>query len=228
MKRLDFGLQLLVALALMSFSSLVSAEIQITPKHLVILRPGIDSVWGSYVFALQNTGEEEAEFRSEIMLPKETVDFMPQEGLSPEQVSLSDKGIRIDGRFPSGVHIISIGFKVEGRYGAAALTFTPVSDVQSFTVLVPRDSPMIVSSGLLKPTLSEGSPDPQYAALGAQTPLVVGETYELKISGLPEGRTRLWALGGVVGGIMLILCGFLTWRTRPQITEDAGSAILVG
>ena len=66
------------AAVLLLAASPAAAEVGISPKHLLIVRPGIDAVWGSYVFAVQNDGEAEAPFKARIMLPRETVDFMRQ------------------------------------------------------------------------------------------------------------------------------------------------------
>ena len=55
------------------------------------------------------------------MLPKETVDFMPQEGLTADQLTLSEGGVTVDAEFPNGVHIVSIGFKVDGRFGSGRI-----------------------------------------------------------------------------------------------------------
>jgi hypothetical protein len=228
MKRLSLWLVAAVFASLGAASTAARAEVRITPKHLVILRPGVDSVWGTYVFAIQNDGAEPAPFKSKVMLPKETVDFAPQEGLTPEQITLGDDGITIDAVIPNGVQIVSIGFKVDAKFGTTSLTFAPVSEVQSFSVLLPRGTPMTVQGpGLTKG--DEGStPDPQYEPYVVGEPLAPGKLLGLSVGGIPEGRTRIWFVGGAVAALLVVLAAALALRTRPRITEDEGSAVLVG
>src|SRR5690606_13910452 len=134
----------LLPLALLFGGGSANADVMLTPKHLIILRQGLDAVYGSYVFAVQNTGEAPEKFRSAVMLPKETADFVPQEGGRPDEVTLAEDGggVYVEKDFPPGVHIVSIGFKADASYGKTTLTFTPPAEIQSFTVLLPRDSGM--------------------------------------------------------------------------------------
>lgn len=204
----------------------VGGGIQLTPKHLVIVRPGQDSLWGSYVFAVQNSGQEPASLSTEIMLPKETVDFVPQEGIKPEELALSDGGVRVSAIFPPGVHIVSIGFKVDARYGSAELSFVPQTAVQSFTLLVPRQSGLKVDAPRLIESGGAESPDPQYQSFVNQGPLAVGETLRVELSGLPEGRHRLWLMGGIAAAVLVLASGLFAWRTRPKLSAD--ERVMVG
>lgn len=206
------------------------AEVRVTPKHLLIVRPGIDAVWGSYVFAVQNDGEAEAPFKARIMLPKETIDFMPQEGVEASQVTLAEGGtnkVQIEASFPNGVHIVSIGFKVDARFGKADLTLMPEEEVGSLTVLTPRGSPATVVGPDLMSGEDASSPDPQYAGQITQRPLPAGTAYILKVDGVPEGRTRLWFAGGAVALALVLLGLVMAWRTKPHVKEDGGEASLV-
>jgi hypothetical protein len=200
-------------------------SIQLTPKHMMILRPGLDAIWGSYVFAVQNTGSEPASLSTEIMLPKETVDFQPQEGVKPEELSLSDAGVRVNATFPNGVHIVSIGFKVDARFGGATLTLTPPTEVQSFTLLVPRSGGVEVKAPGLVVASGGDAPDPQYQAYVNQGPISPAQAFKVEIAGLPEGRHRLWLLGGVAAAVLLLGAGFFAWRTRPQLAADESAIV---
>lgn len=208
------------------------ADVYVTPKHLIILRQGLDSLYGSYVFAVQNTGEAPETLKARVMLPKETVDFMPQEGLDPSEVTLADGpdgGLQIDKSFPNGVHIVSIGFKVDARLGKAGLTLTPVSEIQSFTLLLPRDSGLTLVTSPLVDGDESAAPDPQYRPFVSAAPLAAGAAFNIEVAGIPEGRSRLWLVGGVLAGLMVLAAGLFAWRTKPKITEDTtGGQILVG
>ncbi len=204
------------------------ADVSVTPRHLMILRPGLDAVYGSYVFAVENTASTPATLRTAVMLPKETVDFVPQEGVSPDEISLApDGGMVVDKAFNEGVNIVSIGFKTDASYGKAGLTLTPRIDVESFTLLIPKGSGMLVSGDNFSAGGAGTVPDPQYESYVSRGPLKAGTTTTVTINGLPEGRRRVWILAGGVTGVLLLVAGFLAWRTRPKLSEDAGSMVVV-
>jgi len=161
-----------------------------------------------------------------VMLPKETVDFVPQEGIKPEELALSDGGVRVSATFPPGVHIVSIGFKVDARFGTAQMSFLPPATVQSFTLLVPRQSGLSVNAPSLVESGGSESPDPQYQSFVNQGPLTVGETLRIELSGLPEGRHRLWLLGSIAAAVLGLAAGLFAWRTRPKLTAD--ERVMVG
>lgn len=228
MKRL-LGRLAFAATLFATVAPVTQAEVFVAPKHLIILRQGLDSIWGSYVFAVQNTDEQPAHLKTKIMLPKEVEDFAPQEGVTAEQVRLAPEGgVEVEKDFEKGVGIVSIGWKARAAFGHATLTIKPTTDVNNFTILVPRDSGMAVGSRLMAPGELGGSKDPQFEALQNTEPLKAGTEYVFEISGLPEGRTRLWIVGAGVGASLLLLAGLLAFRTRPKITGDAGGALLTG
>src|SRR5262249_47491521 len=129
---------------------------------------------------------------------------------------------------PSGVQVVSIGFKVDARFGKAELEFNPISEVQNFTVLVPRGSQMSVSGEGLAASPEAGTPDPQYEALFVEQGLQGGKPLTVQVAGLPEGRRRIWIVGATVGAMLGLLTAGLALRTRPKITGRAGEALLVG
>lgn len=206
------------------------ADVYVTPKHLIILRPGLDSVYGNYVFAVQNSGEADEVLKTEVMLPKETVDFVPQEGIDANEVSLAPGGgLLIDKSFPPGVHIISIGFKTDAHYGEGKLSLMPVTDIQSFTVLIPRDSGINAVSSVLTDGDAAAAPDPQYRPLVSKAPLLAGAAFEIAVTGLPEGRGRLWMVGWAIAALLVVGVAFLAIKTRPRITGgDGGGQVIVG
>ncbi len=224
-QNLNLGLTLTIAL----LATAARAEVYVTPKHLLILREGLDTVYGSYIFALQNTGEKPEHFKVPVMLPKETEDFTPQEGLEPSELTLAQNGsVVVEKDVQPGVNLIGIGFRLSGRYGKATMTFNPVMDIDSFILLLPRGSAMQVESNFLKPGDSDSAPDPQYMPWTTNAPMKANELVSIEVSGLPEGRSRLWILGSIVAGMLVLLAAFLAWRTRPKISTDSGSSVLVG
>ena len=206
------------------------AAVTVTPRHLIILRPGLDAVYGSYVFAVQNDSEKSVRLQSRVMLPGETSDFVPQEGLEPSEIKLgSDGGVTIDKEIPKGIHVLGVGFKVDSRFGKTQMSLTPVSEIRSLTILVPRDTAIQIGAPGLSVATGEDAADPQYKAFVNAEPLAAGAPFVVEVAGLPEGRSRLWLMGGVVAAIMILAAGVLALRTRPKIEENnAGETVLVG
>lgn len=219
-----------MAFLLVSGSAPLWAAVTVTPRHLIILRPSLDGVYGSYIFAVHNDTETPAHLKTRVMLPKETSDFVPQEGLEPNEISLAtDGGVNIEKDIPKGVHVLGVGFKVDGRYGKSKMSLTPEGEVRSLTILVPRDSSMDLTAAGLKPASGADAEDPQYRAFVNVDPLPAGAPFVVEVTGLPEGRARLWLTGGVIAACMVLGAAFLAFRTRPKIKENTtGETVLVG
>jgi hypothetical protein len=164
------------------------------------------------------------------MLPKETSDFVPQEGLEPNEIALgSDGGVNIEKDIPKGVHVLGVGFKVDGRYGKTKMSLTPEVEVRSLTILVPRDTAVDLAAAGLKAASGPDAEDPQYRAFVNAEPLPAAAPFVVEVSGLPEGRARLWLTGSVIAACMVLGAAFLAFRTRPKIKENqTGETVLVG
>jgi hypothetical protein len=200
-------------------SHTANAEIYVTSKHLVILRTGIDTVWGSYVFAVNNKDAGPSPLKVNIMMPAQMTDFYPQEGVTKEEVLLTDSGLMVEKEFAPGVNVVSIGFRVPSKFGHAEVSFKPQMDIDSFTLLVPRDSGTQIQSDGLVPGNDEERPDPQYQPYVSKNILKTGEAFTIKVSGVPEGRLTLWISGGITGACILIFGLLLALRTRPRIQD---------
>lgn len=210
-----------LGLILMIVGSPARAEIFVTSKHLVILRSGIDTVWGSYVFAVNNKDLTPSPLKVNIMMPSQMSDFYPQEGVSKDEVQLTDSGLMVDKDFAPGINVISIGFKVQSKFGKADVTFKPQMDIDSFTLLLPRDGGVKIQSSELVAGDEEGRPDPQYIPFVSKGILKTGDAFTISVSGIPEGRLRLWITGGITGGLLLLAGLFLAFRTRPRMLDAA-------
>lgn len=222
----------LLFMAMLLPSAPAAAEAGVSPRHLIILRDGLDAVWGSYVFAVVNDGNAPAPLKVEIALPKETADWAPQEGVEPEAVKLAAGAgsgvLLIEKEFPPGTHVITIGFKVPASFGSAELTLKPPTTVADLTVLRPRAGKFSVEASWLKPVDGGASPDPDYDALTAAEPMTAGAEKVMRVSGIPEGRARFWMLGGVVAGLLVLGALALAFKTRPRLSGEGADAVLVG
>ncbi len=219
----------LAILGLSGSAQQLKAEVYVTPKHLLILRGALDTMYGSYIFALQNSGETAETFKTPVTLPLEKDDWATQEGLEPNEVSLASSGnLIVEKSVQPGVNLLGIDFKVPASFGHTTLTFKPEATIESMIVLVPRGSSVSIESARFAPADSSQAPDPQYVPWHSNGPLAAGETVTIDVYGLPEGRARLWIVGSVVAGLLLVLAGLVGWRTRPKITSDGAQSVLVG
>lgn len=201
----------------------------VNSRHLIVLREGVDVVWGSYVFAVTNDEDGPRAVGIKIGLPKETADFVPQEGLEPADLKPIEGGFEVNKEFPPGTHVITVGFKIPASFGRANLTLKSLAPVEALTLLSPKKSPMVLSGSWFKPADGGTSPDPEYSAFTAIGPLDPMHNYVLEIQGLPEGRSREWILGGAVGAVLLLTAIGLALKTRPKIVgAGEGESVLVG
>ena len=211
-------------------ATVAMAKTELTPRHLIILRPGLEVLYGSYVFAAKNDGAAPERFEWSVMLPKEADDFAPQEGLEPESVSLvakdagAGRGVKIHKDIAPGVQVMGLGFRAPAIGGYGTLTLTPFAEVPSLTILIPRSTGLTVTAdGFVAADPTAELNDPTYMAWTNQAPLAAGQAVAITVRGVPEGRGRLWALGGTVGGLLLLLGLWASFKTRPRLSERAGA-----
>ena len=50
--------------------------------------------------------------------------------------------------------------------------------------------------------------------------IVASQDLVIGVSGIPEGRTKLWIIGGLLGAILVGGVIFLAMRTAPRIQSD--------
>jgi hypothetical protein len=216
---------LVIGMALIANAHAFSQAL-VSTRHLMILRPGIDAVYGTYMFAVNNAGESDANLNMRLMLPKETVDFSPVEGLLPKDMTLGDGGIFINKDFPKGNQVLNIGFKVDGSFGASEFLLNPNMPIASFTILIDKDSGLVISTPDLKSN-PHGGPDHKYIAYENTAPLQEGQLLTINVQGIPEGRGLLWIFGAVTIFIILLGAALLTLRTRPRFEEKGDSLVLL-
>ena len=157
------------------------------------------------------------------MLPKETVDFAAQEGVTPEELKQNEDGtLYVEKLFPPGTTVIGIGFMINGSAGSTAMTFIgPPGDSRFVAVLSSKGVLGLKSEGL-KPDGSEDSlPSTGYDQYIMKEPLAPGAEFKIAVTGIPEGRKNFWILGGTVAGLIFSLSGALAWRKRPIIGSNA-------
>ncbi|MBC7533320.1 MAG: hypothetical protein H7318_17245 [Oligoflexus sp.] len=218
-----FRLNTLSLLAFLSWSFSVppaQAAVGVGPKHVYILYPGVDTIWGSYIFVVANDGQAPEQLTFPVMLPKETVDFQAQDTLSPQELKLGkDGGITIDKSFPSGETLLQISFKLPAAQGSSTATITAPYPYQSVGVFVWQDSFTVngpAGMEIQKGVNLSGKIFDTYS-IGAGE---IGKTLSYTFENVPEGRGRLWMVGGIFGGILLITGLTVAFYTRPKLLQN--------
>ena len=193
------------------------AATTIGDRHAIMLRGGVDQVWGHYVFTLQNDGKAPAEISTPVMLPSGAIDVRPQEGLNPEDVVAGAAGqtgmVSIRKMVEPGVHLVSFGFVIPARTGHASIEFNVPYRIAEMQVLAQRSSAMSVSGERLV------SRRPGIWAIDGE--LAMGQTLVMNVAGVPEGRQRLWIMGLSVAALIAGLGGGLAWWSRPKRKEES-------
>lgn len=201
-------------------ASLAFAKAAVGPKHIFILYPGVDAIWGSYIFEVNNDGQAPEQLSFPVMLPKETVDFQAQDTLSPQELQLGkDGGVTINKIFPPGETLMQVSFKLPASQGSSSATFRASYPYQSIGVFVWQDSFVVKGppgleiqkgvnlSGRLFDTYSVGEGD-------------AGQTLSYTFENVPEGRGRLWIVGGIFAGILLLTGLTVAFYTRPKLLHS--------
>lgn len=198
----------------------------VAPRELIVLKPALDQVWGTWITAVIHRGESPEEVSFYLNIPREAVDFQAGEGLEPKDLKIQSDGVLVRKTFAPGVNVVSVVFAVPARYGVTSLTLVPKREVPEMSIMTPKGILTAKGDGLaVQPDdRQEGE---RYDVLGTTKPLPLGKEFVLDIAGVPEGRSRLWILGGIVGGLLILTAGVYAWRTRPQKTgAEDGEGVL--
>jgi hypothetical protein len=207
-------------LAAVLMGQTASSAVQVTGRQIYILYPGLDSIWGSYLFMVQNTGSQPERFSFPVMLPAETIDFQGQDILGPGELKLgADGGLTIDKVFEPGDNLLNIGFKLPASMGDGPITLKATTAFDSIGLFV-FEGLFTVSGDNLeikKDVDFSGRRYDTYSVTNGE----LGKTYKFEVQGIPEGRGRLWIIGWIFGGALLLISFALAWFSRPQLPQGA-------
>ena len=192
----------------------------LAPRELIVMKPGVDRVWGTWITAVIHKGSAPEEISFYVDIPRESVDFQAGEGLEAKDLKIESDGIKVQKTFAPGVNVVSILFAVPAHYGVGSLTLVPRRDVPEMTLMTPKGMLTLKASGLVAQE-DDRQDGQRYDVLATSAPLGAGKEFVLNISGVPEGRSRLWILGGALGGLLLLSSIWYAWRTRPKAVVDS-------
>ena len=218
MNRLAVRLIFFAWLAFSVASQVLSAPM-LAPKQLLIVKPGIDKLHGTWLAAVINRSEKAESFRMPILLPKETEDFQPMEGLASGDVKIEMDGVYVEKVFAPGVNVISFAFVAPAQSGMTDLNLEAKLDLGELTVMTPRGMMQVQGERLVR-SGTDVQDLQTYDLWVTKTPVMTGETIKVTVSGVPEGRSRLWILGAGFALILVFAAGSLTyWSHRISRRE---------
>ena len=192
-----------------------SGQVTLAPKQLLVLKPGLDVVHGTWVVAVMNKGQAPAKFRTPVLMPLEARDFQPIEGATADEVKFENDGLWVEKEFPVGVNVVSFAFVVPSSIGGTLLNLKPRADTGELMIMTPKGM-LDISGENFVVSGTDVQEMQRYTVFSSNHLIVAGEKLSLRVSGVPEGRGRLWLVGSVFGLFLVFIAGVLAWRSRPR------------
>jgi hypothetical protein len=201
-------------------------DVIIAPKQLVIVKPGLDQLNGTWVAAVINRSQTNETFRVPVLLPKEAIDFRPVEGVDDKELRLEADGVFVEKSFSPGVNVISFAFLAPASRGALDLNFNVKSDLGELSVMTPKGLLSVHGQNLILAG-SDIQDFQTFSIWVSKSPLRAGDEIKVSVEGIPEGRQRLWSLGAVFGLLLAGGAGFLTWRSNraSHLKDNSGNVV---
>jgi hypothetical protein len=208
-------------LTLLLFTAKLSAATLKDP-HIMMMQADTEFFWLSYYFAVNNETAVPEEFSTPILLPKATLDFIPQMGLEAGDLQQDASGqLTVKKAFAPGVTLVAIGYKIPYSTDNPSLLFTTPIAMPEFSFTTSKASGLLAHSE----TMTSGTPpmlsDGNYVGL-VKNDIPANSSITINISGLPEGRKTLWLLG-LLFSLTLILssacCLLLSERQKSSAID---------
>jgi hypothetical protein len=217
----------LAAVLVAGIASKVSAEPILAPKQLLIVKPGVDKLHGTWLAAVINRDAKPEMMRVPVLLPKETEDFQPMEGLAAGDVKIELDGVYVEKVFSPGVNVISFAFVTSSKSGVVDLNLEAKLDLGELTLMTPRGM-MKVQGEKLVMTGTDVQDLQTYDLWVTQSPVIKGDNIKVTVSGVPEGRRRLWILGVGFALVLILAATGLVFWSHPMSRREANSDMVQG
>jgi hypothetical protein len=175
---------------------------RVADRELLILKTGIEKVYGNYLIAVLHQGVKPEELSFALNLPKEMSDFQVGEGLEAKDVTSHDGKLVVKKMFNPGTNVIGVNFIVPIA-GQGQLTFLPPRTIAETIVMTPQGMLQLSSSSLLDKGKDQQESE-VYQVWSNKTPWEAGGTQVINIDGVVIGRQSLW----YIGSLLLILLAF--------------------
>lgn len=204
-------------LLLTLFFSTLSQGATLAGRHVYIIHPGMDSVWGSYMLVVEREAEEGAteSAQFQLMLPTETEDWSPQQGIEKDSVQLKpDGGLLVDAVFEKPQTLVVTGFKVAGNSGRVPFTIKVPFEMEDFAVMAIEGQIKIVSDDM-KYVGAKDFSGRKYDTWSMEN-VAQGKVIQFTVEGIPEGRRNYYILAGLFGLILIGGVTVLALRSKPK------------
>lgn len=193
-------------------------DIRLGDRHMIMLQPGIEQVVGSYMFGVTNSFSTPQAFKFELFMPKETVDFGPQDGLTPDDLVLSETGkVMVSKTFPPGLSIVSVGFLAKVEPGLGELKFSAPIELKELSFLASKDTLELKSTGMT-PGVPSMLKDGRFDGIISTSAVAAGSDVIVTIGGLPQGRSDYINMGIVFSLALVLFSVGLAFLKRTKTT----------
>lgn len=223
--RLRYFLNFLIVAYTAFFTFPMLAQPILAPKQLIIVKPGIDKLHGTWLAAVINRDEKPQSLRIPVLLPKETEDFRPVEGISDKDVTMTAQGVFVEKDFAPGVNVISFTFMTSSQSGSVDLNFEAKQDLGELTVMTPRGMMQVQGERLVR-SGTDVQDLQTFDLWVTKSPVVQGDAIKVTIMGVPEGRRKLWILGTLFGVVLVFSVAGLTYWSHQMSHRHLNSGMV--
>ena len=174
-------------------------------KHILLLRTGLDSIWGEYIFSVQNEKQTAIKAAVPLLLPQETVDFRANEGALDAELQLDNNGkVVLHKEFATGASIVSVLFRSNAEQGNGILTFVSERELTSLALMYEKSMQLEADTGLFSSKQSKEIEHDNFTMIQTQAPIKAGKTIVLRVSGIPQGRSMLHLYASIFAAILIV------------------------
>lgn len=194
-----------ISLVAALISSTALGEVSSSGRHVYILHKGLDKIVGSYLFLVSNSSATDEFATIPVLVPKGMVDFIAAEGVKPEEIKLSSNGeMIIEKTFKPGEQLVSINFSLKASLGSSEIEIIAPETVNTLKFMTPTGTlGFLADKNIFKTDKEVPFSKRVYDTITAVS-IKKGQKIYFKIDNVPEGRTRFWILGSIVGLVSLV------------------------
>ena len=193
--------------------------VKVSPRELLILKPGIEKIFGQWVADVFNSTSKPALFEFEPHLPKGVTDFQPVDGVDAKSLKLGADGVVISRVFNPGSNVVSLSFSMPASRHNHDLEIVAERDLTQMLVIVPSGFLSLTSDQLSFQNI-QPSDGENFAVYQLVAPISKGSLLKFSVSGIPESRGRLWYVGAVFAAILAVGTLIVILRSGQTVSKQ--------
>lgn len=212
---------IIFASAFLSTAGLSQELISISARHVMIMQADLNFVYGSYYFGVLNHTQTPQRFQTPIMLPNDYVSFHPADQLDKSEIKTLDDGtVQVDKKFPPGLTITSINFKVKINKPNPTISFKTPYPIAELNIASPKAALLKFSAFDFNEGVSHMLNNGQYEGiLGFELP--EQKNFTVLIEGIPRDRDLLWVIA-LSSLLLLVILAYIFTLKKKQILKGLG------